>query len=54
MEFELVELPQALDFTPRPLPGDARFGQRQRHVPVRRMADRRDQAMLIPDQEYGS
>ncbi|MGX7952720.1 hypothetical protein ACWPM1_09145 [Tsuneonella sp. HG249] len=54
MEFELVELPQTPDFTPRPLPFDPRLAQRQRHMPPARAADWRDQAVLIPDQEYGS
>jgi hypothetical protein len=54
VEFELVELPQAPDLNPGPMPFDPRVAQRQRDMAPRRAADWRDQAVLIPDQEYGS
>lgn len=54
MEFELVEQPQAPDLMPHMLPTDPRAFRRQRPVAPRHSPGWRDQAVLIPDQEYGA
>ena len=54
MEFELVERPQSPDFAPRAPRFDPRLAQRQKPIAPRYSPDWRDQAVLIPDQEYGS
>jgi hypothetical protein len=54
LEFELVEQPQAPDLISSMLPTDPRMFRRERPIPPRQSPDWRDQAILIPDQEYGS
>ncbi|MFA9201629.1 MAG: hypothetical protein ACEQR8_10700 [Cypionkella sp.] len=56
MEFELVERPRASDVRPLPaqLGEDPKAPERLRRAFPFRTPDWRDQAVIIPDQEYGS